>query len=1259
MENPLQEIRTPTNYRKKSSRRQTLCPDTIKATCTKLKEQAEFMCPLCGPAFITFPGANGEHICGDCDSLVTEVYENGENTTPNCNIFSNVKKSPFTVRKKLEKVTEIDSCTPVSNPNADKETLLQIEALKQEKLGIEAQHLQTIQDLTLNAEEIKRCELQSLRESLENEWMEKLDEEIQQLHTTYQHEIEETKEYSESQYNALKEQNEQEMKNLKAEMQALRSEYEEKDTAVAKSHTDEIEQLRLDISSKLQTEFEAKEQNMVEKHLKDMEESESQYNALKEQNEQEMKNLKAEMQALRSEYEEKDTAVAKSHTDEIEKLHLKAKVDMEKTFANYQTTHENEIATLKLEFEANVIDLKSQHNSRIETLKEEIEILNGAKVAFESQLKTAQTENFELMEEIKMLNVKLQKQDIDANEFKNNISTLMDEKKKSVRNNDALNTELNDMVEKHAIEINHLTLQHLSNVDKLNAEIHQNALAIASSNTTKFEMEKESLLNQLGLLKEELIVAEEAGNVLKNDMRFAQVEMKQLKEDFNSKKQTLEDENVKLQETIGAERNKYILEKKQAEEFYTKQCKQLSLLHEQEVEKITSVFNTQLLQKESETTSTLVEKHNNELNNRLAELENEMIQSFDTEKSKIKFENANLLSVTIEHLTSKYEALITTMENERSNDVLTWKENFIIQENEIVTLKNLFTSEKETLKNNYETQLNELKDLFHIELTLNKKSFDKSIEVKENNFENELKEKELFTNNLIGAIHEEYASKIKLEQEEHNRLYEQLQESLNQKLSDINATHEEEKNILKNDFRFVKVAQNRQKEKALRDQEKTLKRLHNQQINEINSDNEASIRSLRQSFEAEKGMWNAQHNDDIQRKCKSLQDSLEVMTTTMSSEMEKAHNVAEERCKEFEARFKTFHETEMARINDEHKKEIEKIKLNNGDAVLNAKHEKEVEKLNAAMNEQKNKLETAMKDLTKRLEGEMFIMMESNNEEVAKSEQLTIQLAEATDKIEKLEEDLAEMVKVASGIEENLTDELKCEKLKSMELEGGILKKDEAISKMEQEIMESKAMKESFDKLTNDYKIISEKLVQCEEVKKVQNEKIVNFDKTLKAKIKMFDQKLKAKDKDFEQKITLKTDEVTSLEKKIKEQKKKSEVFETKFKDHCKKQMGKARDMYVLEKQKVATLINEVKNVKTQVTMKEKDIENLMNQNETVKRDLIEFQNKYNKLEAEDKTLKASLFEKGEKITALQAQNKELNVLCGEMMERLENFEQQ
>ena len=160
-----------------------------------------------------------------------------------------------------------------------------------------------------------------------------------------------------------------------------------------------------------------------------MEQSESQYNALKAQTEQEMEKLKAEMQTLRSEYEEKDIVVSKSHTDEIEELHLKAKEDMEKAFANYQTTHENEIATLKLEFEANVIDLKSQHISNIETLKEEVETLNGAKVALESQFETAQTEKTKLMEEIKTLNVKLQKQDIDAKEFKNHVSTLINEKK--------------------------------------------------------------------------------------------------------------------------------------------------------------------------------------------------------------------------------------------------------------------------------------------------------------------------------------------------------------------------------------------------------------------------------------------------------------------------------------------------------------------------------------------------------------------------------------------------------------------------------------------------------------------------------------------------------------------------------------------------------------------------------------------------------------------------------------------------------------
>ena len=45
-------------------------------------------------------------------------------------------------------------------------------------------------------------------------------------------------------------------------------------------------------------------------------------------------------------------------------------------------------------------------------------------------------------------------------------------------------------------------------------------------------------------------------------------------------------------------------------------------------------------------------------------------------------------------------------------------------------------------------------------------------------------------------------------------------------------------------------------------------------------------------------MWEANHNDDIQRKCKSLQDRLEEMTKMMTREMQKGYEQADQRCKE-------------------------------------------------------------------------------------------------------------------------------------------------------------------------------------------------------------------------------------------------------------------------------------------------------------------------------------------------------------------------
>ena len=105
MESPLQEIRTPKSTRRqKSSRRLTLCPATIKATSAKLKEVAEFQCPNCGPSFITFPGKNGDQICGDCDAIVFKIdaEEDCENSTPNSILKG--QTLPFTVKKKLRKL---------------------------------------------------------------------------------------------------------------------------------------------------------------------------------------------------------------------------------------------------------------------------------------------------------------------------------------------------------------------------------------------------------------------------------------------------------------------------------------------------------------------------------------------------------------------------------------------------------------------------------------------------------------------------------------------------------------------------------------------------------------------------------------------------------------------------------------------------------------------------------------------------------------------------------------------------------------------------------------------------------------------------------------------------------------------------------------------------------------------------------------------------------------------------------------------------
>ena len=168
-------------------------------------------------------------------------------------------------------------------------------------------------------------------------------------------------------------------------------------------------------------------------------------------------------------------------------------------------------------------------------------------------------------------------------------------------------------------------------------------------------------------------------------------------------------------------------------------------------------------------------------------------------------------------------------------------------------------------------------------------------------------------------------------------------------------------------------------------------------------------------------------------------------------------------------------------------------------------------------------------------------------------------------------------------------------------------------------------------------------------------EKIAEFDKLLKSKIRLFEQKLEAKEGQFEQRLRSKDEERKSLKKKLEDQKKKSELFELKFKEHCKKQMSKAKDMYVLEKQKVATLVSEIKNIKTVVTRKGyREHDEPQRENE---KGYGRHGNEIQQLEAEDKTLKASLFDKSKIITTLNQKNAELNSLCADMMEQLEKYE--
>ena len=629
-------------------------------------------------------------------------------------------------------------------------------------------------------------------------------------------------------------------------------------------------------------------------------------------------------------------------------------------------------------------------------------------------------------------------------------------------------------------------------------------------------------MQEIAFLKQGKVEEKERAVKLKNDIENADKMITSLNQQISNIKEALTNENMELQRTLRTQKEAHDLEMIQAQAFYEEERKSLLMRQNSETDSMICNFKKQMQEQRKEVSEFYSKANHRELNLQLHALEKNMLQQFEVKEAKLNLEKEKSINTVTRNITSKYEAMFADMEAERLRNVDTWKENFLNQQNEISTLKEIFVAEKEKLQDYYESERDELQNVFTIELNLHRKSSDRSLEALKVDNELQLKLKDDFYNDLIKNIHMDYALTIAEHKKEIQAQYDMIQirncldhlaemtehenklkQDNEEKIGALVAKYEEEKNILKNDFRFVKVALSRQRVKEISELKSTLNSFYEQKMHDEKAQYEKSIASLKQSFETQKSVWEANHNDDIQRKCKSLQDRLEEMTKMMTREMQKGYEQADQRCKEFEARFKTWHEKEIERINEEHKSEIDQLKLGSQLDILQAEHENKIKQMKEEMQTQKVGLLDEMEQMKKRLEGEMFVMMQSNNEEVAKSASLEEKLLQTAKKVETLEEELAEMIKVANGIEEKLSEELKHEKLKSAELEGGIVSKDLCIGELEERCNAMKEKVTLWEKLQHEYELMSTKSKKNDEVICEQKRKIAEFDKLLKSKIRL------------------------------------------------------------------------------------------------------------------------------------------------------------
>ena len=413
--------------------------------------------------------------------------------------------------------------------------------------------------------------------------------------------------------------------------------------------------------------------------------------------------------------------------------------------------------------------------------------------------------------------------------------------------------------------------------------------------------------------------------------------------------------------------------------------------------------------------------------------------------------------------------------------------------------------------------------------------------------------------------------------------------------------------------------------------------------------------SLLQSFEAEKKMQQERQAETSKKKIAFLQDQLDKMESLLTEAQETALTQSDDACKNLEKRLKELHQEEINKVTQSHAEELLKVHHGNENVAELLKQQKlELQQAHqVAMDQQKN-----------RFESEMDIIMRTNEAETNKQLELMQDIEGKQLKISEMEA----LIEGFSATFEQLESKVKAAEIQQDQLQGQIVLKDNELAELkstvETQILAKKALESSLENIKRSeasklLKMQNEIAEMKTQLETSRSEMTLNMEKNQqnengwKTKLRSAESKLVGLNKQ----ILGCQAESRKLRKTLDEEKKSNENFQIKFKEHCMKQMDKAKQMYKGEKNKVSALLEELQ--KARGTIESKEFESLdMKKNiEAIQETLVDRNEEIKHLVTLDKNLKASLFEKGEKIKELKEKNLGLEAMVTDMLAQMESMQ--